>query len=92
MFEGEQLAPGSKGCSFYKALFLLAKGAKDISFIFTLLRGSMINIPDGLAGVDSKSVKFTALGTLLTTYPDMSLLLSLICIRFSIQSLEASQI
>ena len=36
MFEGEQLTPGSKGYSFYKALFLLAKRANDISFLFTL--------------------------------------------------------
>ena len=55
MFKGEQLAPGSKGCSFYKALFLLAKEANDISFIFTLLRGSMTGILDGLTGVGSKS-------------------------------------
>ena len=36
IFEGEQLTPGSKGYSFYKALFLLAKRANDISFLFTL--------------------------------------------------------
>ena len=40
MFEKEQLTSGSKGCSFYKALFLLAKGVNDISFIFTLSRGN----------------------------------------------------
>ena len=66
MFEGEQLDPCSKGCSFYKALFLWAKGVNDISFIFALLRGSIFGIipavagtPDGLAGVGSKSVMST---------------------------------
>ena len=53
MFEGEQLAPGSKGCNF-KALFLLAKEANDISFIFTILKRSMTGITDSLDGVGSK--------------------------------------
>ena len=44
MFEGDQLDPSSKGCSFYKALFLLGKGANEISFIFTLSRGSIAGV------------------------------------------------
>ena len=58
MFEGEQFAPGSKGCNF-KALFLLAKEANDISFIFNILKRSMTGITDGLAGVGSKSAMST---------------------------------
>ena len=42
MVEGEQLAPASKGCSFHKSLFPLGKGANEISFIFTLSRGSIV--------------------------------------------------
>ena len=54
MFEGEQHAPGLKGCSFYKVLFLLVKGANNISFIFTLLRGSMICTRDGYLNSGSR--------------------------------------
>ena len=38
----EQLASGSERCSFYKALFLLAKRANEISFIFTLSSWSIV--------------------------------------------------
>ena len=66
MFEGKQLNRCSKGCSFYESLSLSTKGASDISFIFTLSRGSIAGIipviagiPDSLAGVDSKVVMST---------------------------------
>ena len=54
MLAGEQHASDSKGFSFYKVLFLLAKGANDISFFLSHLRGGMTGIPHGLAGVGSK--------------------------------------
>ena len=91
VFGGDHLTPDSKGYSFYKAVFLLAKRAKDTSIICTLWRGELESYTRRYCWwCQLVSNIYIEVSTLLTTHFDMSLLLSLICIGVSIAILEAN--